>query len=229
MSGGVDGGVAERYESFLRQYPTGRLTVAVGFVSVAGLAWLARRTRGRPVRLVIGNCQRRRFSRASDEDRRVAVAFLDRRDVDVRNWYRRNPVVREAHLKAWMIEAEGGPVALVGSANLTGAGLFRNWELVVEARGADREQAVRELRALWGEAWDQLDRVREYVAGDLEWPVPEPEEPEGRRRLPRLWDGVEPGCVGFWLVVLAGVGLLLWVFVASVMNLLRGLAQWLGF
>ena len=42
-------------------------------------------------------------------------------------------VVREAHLKAWMIEAEGEPVVLVGSANLTGAGLFRNWELVVEA------------------------------------------------------------------------------------------------
>ena len=26
------------------------------------------------------------------------------------------------------------------------------------------------MRELWGEAWDQMDRVREYVAGDLEWP-----------------------------------------------------------
>ena len=158
-------GTAERYEAFLKSYPTGRLTVAVGFASVRGLAWLARRTRERPVRLVIGNCQRQRFAKASDEDRRVATAFLDRWDVEVKNWYRKNPVAREAHLKVWMIETEGGPVALVGSANLTGAGLFHNWEAVVEARGADREWTVSEVGALWREAWPYTDRVREYVAG----------------------------------------------------------------
>lgn len=222
-------GTAERYEAFLKEYPTGRLTVAVGFASVRGLAWLARRTRERPVRLVIGNCQRQRFAKASDEDRRVAAAFLDRWDVEVKNWYRKNPVAREAHLKVWMIETEGGPVALVGSANLTGAGLFHNWEAVVEARGADREWTVSEVGALWREAWPYTDRVREYVAGESK-PVesvkqpnavgpgrkevkPEPAGPAKRER-----NRVPLGC---WYVVVAVCGLVVWWLVTVVADYWR--------
>ncbi|MXY76296.1 MAG: hypothetical protein F4Y40_04325 [Acidimicrobiia bacterium] len=218
-------GTAKRYEAFLRQYPTGRLTVAVGFASVRGLAWLAQRTRDRPVRLLIGNCQRQRFAKASDEDRRVAAAFLDRWDVEVKNWYRKHPVSREAHLKVWMIEAEGGPVALVGSANLTGAGLFQNWEVVVEARGADRDRTVSEVRALWREAWTP-DKVRKYVAGEAE-PVesakqpyavrpdrqelePEPANQE-RKRVP----------FGCWYLVVAVLGLVVWWLVTVVADYWR--------
>ena len=128
-----------------------------------------------------------------------------------------------------MIETEGGPVALVGSANLTGAGLFHNWEAVVEARGADRDRTVSEVGALWREAWPYADRVREYVAGEPK-PVesvkqpnavgPEPKEvkPEPAGPAKRERNRVPLGC---WYVVVAVCGLVVWWLVTVVADYWR--------
>ena len=52
----MDRTAAARIEKFLADHPGAPLTVAVGFVSTNSLAWLARRTKDRHVRLLMGNC-----------------------------------------------------------------------------------------------------------------------------------------------------------------------------
>ena len=51
--GGVDR-AADRVERFLEDHPDGDLLICVGYASAWGVAWLARRCRGRRVRLLIG-------------------------------------------------------------------------------------------------------------------------------------------------------------------------------
>ena len=148
------GGAAERIEAFLEAYPHGRVTVAVGFASVSGLAWLSERVSGRPVTLFIGNAQHRRFKNANAGDRAAALAFLRRPDVQVRNWYRKHGTdPAEAHLKAWIVEGKPQTV-LTGSANLTSAGLFQNYEIMAEIHGPDRAPAVTIVSSLIADAWD---------------------------------------------------------------------------
>ena len=67
---------ADRIDRFLNDHPDGALFVAVGDASVAGLAWLGKRSVGRPVTLIIGNAQASRFQRATEADRGAAVEFL---------------------------------------------------------------------------------------------------------------------------------------------------------
>ena len=57
---------AKRVERFLAAHPTGPLVVCVGSASVAGIVWLAQRTRGRPVTLLIGDMKSRNFAKATD-------------------------------------------------------------------------------------------------------------------------------------------------------------------
>ena len=85
--------------AFLEAHPTGPLTVAVGYAGVRGLAWLARRTGTRRVILVIGDCRAPHFTKVSDTDRDRVLRFLDRNDVEVKNWYRRRTEKSEAHLR----------------------------------------------------------------------------------------------------------------------------------
>ena len=122
---------ANRVERFLDSHPTGPLVVCVGSASVAGIAWLAARSRGRPVTLLIGDMKSRNFAKATDRDRSSALEFVSRSDVTVLNWYRTNRSNQgrsEAHLKVWATcDNRGVPQAfLVGSANLTNAGLQEN-------------------------------------------------------------------------------------------------------
>ena len=156
-------GVARQVEAFLDAHPYAPLTVAVGFASVRGLAWLAERTAARPVTLVIGNCRRNNFAKAGAADRAAAIAFLERDDVTLKNWYRKRPTPAEAHLKVWVTHTENGSAALVGSANLTGAGLFRNWEMAAEPAPSDLPRVVREVAQLVEQALDAKARVTEYV------------------------------------------------------------------
>jgi hypothetical protein len=46
---------ADRVERFLDAHPSGALMVCVGSASVAGIVWLAKHSRGRPVTLLIGD------------------------------------------------------------------------------------------------------------------------------------------------------------------------------
>ena len=70
---------ADRVERFLDAHPDGRLVVCVGSASVAGIVWLAERTRRTPVTLLIGDLKSRNFAKATDADRRAALNFVDRR------------------------------------------------------------------------------------------------------------------------------------------------------
>ena len=164
----LGGSAADRVERFLAAHPTGRLFVCVGSASVAGIVWLAQRSRGRPVTLFIGDMKSRNFARATDRDRSAALAFVSRTDVDVRNWYRTNRSSQgrsEAHLKVWAAcDDTGDPQAfLVGSANLTVAGLHENIELMAFADASEHAYLRSTLQQLQGKSWDAKERLQEWV------------------------------------------------------------------
>lgn len=145
---------AERIKQFLAEHPKGKLTVAIGFASINGLAWLHRQTLGRPVDLLIGDTRANQFKEGQPEKRREAIEFLNRRDIEVYNWFSNHPKRREAHLKVWHIsQPNAKPAVLVGSANLTDAGLFHNYEAMCEAGKADTERIRSQLNELFGKAW----------------------------------------------------------------------------
>ena len=159
---------ADRVERFLAAHPTGPLVVCVWSASVAGIVWLAQRSRGRPVTLFIGDMKSRNFALATDRDRSAALAFVSRTDVNVRNWYRtgRSSQGRsEAHLKVWAAcDGTGAPQAfLVGSANLTIAGLNENIELMALADASEHAYLHSTLRHLQDKSWDAKERLEEWI------------------------------------------------------------------
>ncbi|MCY4629939.1 MAG: hypothetical protein OXE75_03485 [bacterium] len=187
---GPDGRTAASLiEGFLRSNPRGELFVAVGYASVAGIAWLAERAGDRPVTLLIGHVRRNHFAEMSEEDRDTAIGFLRRGDVQVLTWYQRRRDDRpacEAHLKVWAVMAEsprrrGRPdtveAALVGSGNLTKAGLFHNEEAFAHAAGDDLQRIGAQLERLRSHQWRRDDKILEYI------------EPEPRAVAER------PGCL----------------------------------
>ncbi len=168
FKGPLGASAGDRIDRFLDDHPDGALFVAVGYASVAGLAWLGERTVGRPVTLIIGNAQASRFQKATAADRGAVFEFLRRRDVEVRNWYRTGRGGRaasDAHLKVWAVLGPGGHVtaALVGSANLTRQGLFENVETCVEASDADLPALRHQITALREVAWDCRERITGYL------------------------------------------------------------------
>ena len=161
-------GAADRVERFLAAHPTGPLVVCVGSASVAGIVWLAQHSRGRRVTLFIGDMKSRNFALATDRDRSAAGAFVSRTDVDVRNWYRtgRSGQGRsEAHLKVWVAcDDTGAPQAfLVGSANLTIAGLHENVELMALADASEHAYLRSTLQQLQDKSWDAKERLEEWI------------------------------------------------------------------
>ncbi len=167
----MDGTAAERIERFLEDHAGVPLTVAVGFSSPGGIAWLARRTRDRKVRLLIGDCRPRYFKNATRGDRDEALAFLDRPDVTVWNWYRRHGEKSEAHLKVWIAHDAPRPAALNGSANLSHKGLYLNEELVTGIPDAEVDQAIRRVEAIFDKAWDAKVRLRKYMTSPSSSPT----------------------------------------------------------
>lgn len=179
-------GAGDRIERFLRTHSTGRLIVCVGSASVSGLAWLAERARQRPVTLLIGDLQGRNFQHATDADRRAALEFVQRSDVEVHNWYRtaRSAGGRsEAHLKIWAAcDERGVPHAhLVGSANLTTAGLAENVELMAVADSSQHDYLNGVLEVLLEKSWLAEDQLAERIAG----PDAKAEAPRPHRRATR--------------------------------------------
>ena len=162
-------------EDFLRAHPRGELFVAVGYASVAGIAWLAERAGDRPVTLFIGNVRPNHFKEMSDKDRETAIRFLRRGDVQVLTWYQKardNRPAREAHLKVWAVMSESprrrgrsGAVEamLVGSGNLTKAGLVHNEEAFAHAAGEDLRRIGAQLERLRSHQWKRKDNILEYI------------------------------------------------------------------
>ena len=167
----LDDTAANRVERFLAAHPDGPIMVCVGSASVAGIGWLAARSRSRPVTLLIGDMKSRNFAKATDRDRSAALAFVNRNDVTVLNWYRTNRSNQgrsEAHLKVWAACDHDGAFQafLVGSANLTIAGLHENVELMALADGSERSYLRSTLQQLQAKSWDAKERLQEWIKGD---------------------------------------------------------------
>lgn len=165
---GLSDTAASRVERFLAAHPDGPITVCVGSASVAGIAWLAARSRGRPVTLLIGDMKSRNFAKATDRDRSSALKFVKRGDLTVLNWYRTNRSNQgrsEAHLKVWATcDNRGVPQAfLVGSANLTMAGLQENVELMALADSSEHSYLRSTLQQLQAKSWDAKERLEEWI------------------------------------------------------------------
>ena len=179
---------ADQIERFLRDNPSGPLWVTVGFASAFGLAWLNERTRGRPVRLLIGDT-RTGFANYSEDDRRAAIRFIQRPDVSVRNWYRKHGGHRTAHAKTWMVEPDqragiAGRI-LVGSANLTRRGLLHNVEMLTLADPSEHQRLRAEFHQVMDESWAIEDRL----LGLLGVTKADPQGPETRSPQPRPGSG----------------------------------------
>ena len=198
---GSDGdSAASLIEDFLRAHPHGELFVAVGYASVAGIAWLAERASDRPVTLLIGNVRRNHFKKMSDKDRDTAIRFLRRDDVQVLTWYQKardNRPERQAHLKVWAVMSESPrrrgrssdvEAMLVGSGNLTTAGLVHNEEAFADATGEDLRRIGAQLERLRSHQWKRKDKILEYIT---------PEEAAADR----------PGCLGSLLPAIIGATL----------------------
>lgn len=168
---------ADRIERFLAANPRGSLVVAVGYASAFGLAWLQERTAGRPVSVLVGETRAAYWQKMASGDRAAAKRFLRRRDVEVHNWYRTEQAKHgrsEAHLKAWLVHDRTRVVAaLVGSANLTHNGLYKNVEVMVEPAAADLASIWADTHALWGKSWDAKERLIRYLDGDFASTSPE--------------------------------------------------------
>jgi len=129
--------------------------------------------------------------KASADDRAAALEFLRRRDVEVKNWYRKRrggEAASEAHLKVWAVCDRQNVVtaALVGSANLSEQGLMYNVEVCVEASGKDVRAVVNQIDPLFKDAWDYRERVIRYLEGET------PPGWKGRRGLGREASGDPP-------------------------------------
>lgn len=193
---------ADRVERFLDAHPSGPLMVCVGSASVAGVAWLAKRSHGRPVTLLIGDMKSRNFAKSTDVDRRAALDFAQRDNVTVLNWYRTDRSSQgraEAHLKVWAAcDDTGTPQALlVGSANLTTAGLHQNVEVMALADTSEHAYLHSTLRQLQDKSWDAKERLQERIehGGSA--------EPRHHRRSERTREHAPVGSTGCGPQVLA--------------------------
>ena len=172
-----------RIEQFLRDHPDSDLLVAVGYTTPAGMAWLAQRTAGRRVCLLIGDTRSKWWTRSTAADKTASLNFMNRPDVEIRNWYRTSKSrqgAASAHLKVWAAHHDWQPAsALVGSGNLTRQGLAQNVEVMVEAHGNDLQQTWGTAHELWNKAWDCGERLNEYLT-NTDGPAGRPQ----RRRPP---------------------------------------------
>ncbi|MDE0232710.1 MAG: phospholipase D family protein [bacterium] len=162
-------------QRFLGDNPHGHLYVLVGYASVWGLAWLQENTPGRPVTLIIGDTRPHHFDSATNRDRARALQFLRRGDARTLSWYRTRRSAQGKsmlHAKGWIIAAPGersATAALIGSANLTRAGLQDNWEMMALAADGELSRIGRQLdglmqgRTVSRKPWDAESRLIEAI------------------------------------------------------------------
>ena len=162
------------------------LSVATGYVNLAGLRHIATATDdGRAARLLLGAAPASRHESSPFEvfhsyfaelraDRDLAGFPPSRAACElgqVRDWLRRPDVrvrrylKRFLHGKAYLFgDVENPRAALVTSANLTAAGLFRNLELGLASYGPPGADAALEwFDALWDEASDYKQELVELL------------------------------------------------------------------
>lgn len=171
-SGGLD--AASVIDGFLKKHPRGELRLGTGYASAYGLAWLHRRTRRRPVQVLIGDL-RTGFSRSAPDVQEEALAFLSRGDVSVRGCHAPDGML---HKKVWIAldpDGSGRPSGvLVGSANLTKAGLHKNDETVARAAPEEHQRIHDDLVQSMRRSWDAKDELRVRLgryATDIDEPL----------------------------------------------------------
>lgn len=205
---------AQKIEAFLRNNPEGNLLIAVGYASPVGLAWLHEQTIGRSVKILIGDAKPRRFKQCSRQQAREALHFISRPDVEVLNWYRTDRSSKgrsQAHLKTWVIEIDGQPIAaLNGSANLTQNGLFHNVESMHKIPSEDLYSAWYDVAYLLREGRDAQDRIEGYLQERIQ------RESSKRNQYPRR---KRTGCLHMISIVIGSLSLL----VGAILFLLYGL------
>lgn len=207
-----------RIIEFLDEHPRGRLFVLTGFISVWGLAWLHRRTIGRPVTLIIGEAKPFRFDNAMEEDKETALEFLDRRDVHVLNWYSKNQSGREdkAHAKAWIVRDSGKSAVLLGSANLTKQGFRHNFEMMAVAADRETPKLLEALEEINSKAFDAADRIKGYLESESTTAQYSKQGQPGHRYQT---GSPKRGCLSaFGLTVLAAVALILGAAVVALLS-----------
>lgn len=205
---------ADRVERFLDAHPSRPLVVCVGSASVAGIVWLAKHSRGRPVTLLIGDMKSRNFAKAADADRRAALDFVQRGDVTVLNWYRTsrsNQGRSEAHLKVWAAcdDARTPRAFLVGSANLTMAGLRENVELMALADASELAYLRSTVQQLRDKSWDRKERLQELIEhGDSPERHPHRRGQRSRQHAPAASTGCGPQVLAVASLIAATAALL---------------------
>jgi superfamily II DNA or RNA helicase len=170
--------------------PKHPLAVATGYVNLGGLHHLAAITDGRSTRLLIGaqpdpglgadpagtlplferhrealraerDLSRFPPSRAAEQLKAIE-AWLDGPEIEVRRY-----TEQFLHGKAYLLGTAADPrVALVGSANLTAAGLSRNLELSVAGYGPTMRAALEWFDGLWDRAVDYREELGELLFPD---------------------------------------------------------------
>ena len=171
-SGDLD--AASVIDGFLKKHPRGELRLGTGYASAYGLAWLHRRTRRRSVQLLIGDL-RTGFVRPAPDVQEEALAFLSRGDVSVRGCHAPDGML---HKKVWVAldpDGSGRPSGvLVGSANLTKAGLHKNDETVARAAPEEHQRIHDDLVQSMRRSWDAKDELRVRLgryATDIDEPL----------------------------------------------------------
>lgn len=208
----------DRIIKFLDEHPHGRLFVLTGFTSVWGLAWLHKRTIGRPVTLIIGDAKQFRFDKAAEEDKETALEFLDRRDVRVLNWYDKNTPGREsiAHAKAWIVKGRTKSAVLLGSANLTKQGMRHNFEMMAAAADRETPHLLKALEEIHSKASSAEDRIKGYLESDSTTSQYSKREKPGYQNQT---GSPKRGCLSvFGLTVLAAAALILGVALIALLG-----------
>lgn len=116
--------------------------------------------------MFIGNYQAKYFKKSTPENRRDALTFLARDDVEVLGWYRRHGQSSDAHLKVWIAQRDDGPPAILnGSANLSDAGLYHNHEIMTSVPEEEVGSVALQVGSLLENAWEIKSKVRDYIQG----------------------------------------------------------------
>ena len=194
------GATQKQIEQFLKRNRDGPLLVVVGYASAFGLRWLNERTRRRDVSLLIGDVETG-FRNFTEDDRKPAVEFLRRPDVQVRQ-------CSTLHAKAWLVQPDPAvPAAgavLVGSANLTKQGLLHNVEMLSVVPESEHVRLYAEMHAAFRSSWDIRDsllvRLREEPTSPWSGPAaPTTAKPRRKHKSP---SGCLPLLVALLLVML---------------------------
>lgn len=176
-------------ERFLKRNRQGPLLVAVGYASAFGLRWLNERTARRDVSLLIGDVETG-FSNFTEDDRKSAVEFLRRPDVQVRQR-------RDLHAKAWLVQrdpdAAVADAVLVGSANLSKQGLLHNVEMLSVVPESEHDRLYAQMDAAFRSSWDITDSLLVRLGEQPTSPWVGPSSPSGAR--PRRQRKLPAGCL----------------------------------